>query len=72
MKKHNLTHEEKVDLILYYCNKYNKQLMLSEYDLPTDETILDEIIEVIVENDTYYKWIKDNRSNRLKMINNIL
>lgn len=64
----NLTKNQKIDLILFYCNEQNKQFMLSETHLPTDESILDDFVEVLVTNDIYSRWIKNNRSNRLRMI----
>lgn len=65
----NLTKKQKIDLILFYCNEQNKQFMLVESHLPTDELILDDFVEVLITNDIYSRWIKESRSNRLKMIN---
>lgn len=67
----NLTKKQKIDLILFYSNKQNKQFMLKESNLPTDESILDDFVEVLITNDTYSQWIKESRSNRLKMIDRI-
>ena len=67
----NLTKKQKIDLILFYCNKQNKQFMMKESNLPTDESILDDFVEVLITNDIYSRWIKNNRSNKLKMIDNI-
>lgn len=66
-----LTKQQKIDLILFYCNEQNKQFMLSESHLPTDKSILDDFVEVLITNDIYSKWIKESRSNKLKMIDNI-
>lgn len=66
-----LTKNQKIDLILFYCNKQNKQFMMKESNLPTDESILDEFVEVLITNDIYSQWIKESRSNRLKMINEL-
>ena len=67
----NLTKQQKIDLILFYCNEQNKQFMLSETHLPTDESILDDFVEVLITNDIYSQWVKYNRSNKLKMIDGI-
>lgn len=67
----NLTKQQKIDLILFYCNEQNKQFMLSETHLPTDESILDDFVEVLITNDIYSQWVKYNRSKRLKMIDGI-
>lgn len=67
----NLTKKQKIDLILFYSNKQNKQFMLKESNLPTDESILDDFVEVLVTNDIYSQWIKNNRSKSLKMIDRI-
>ena len=45
--------------------------MLSESHLPTDEIVLDDFVEVLITNDIYSRWIKESRSNRLKMINEL-
>ena len=63
-----LTKQQKIDLILFYCNEQNKQFMLSETHLPTDESILDDFVEVLITNDIYSRWTKNNRSNKLKNI----
>ena len=67
----NLTKQQKIDLILFYCNETNKQIDLKDYNLPTDESILDDFVEVLITNDIYSRWIKNNRSNKLKMIDGI-
>ena len=67
----SLTKNQKIDLILCYCNEKNKQFMLSETHLPTDESILDDFVEVLITNDIYSQWIKNNRSKRLKIIDGI-
>ena len=67
----NLTKQQKIDLILFYCNETNKQVELKDYNLPTDELILDDFVEVLITNDIYSRWIKNNRSNKLKMIDDI-
>ena len=67
----NLTKNQKIDLILFYCNESNKQIDLKDYNLPTDESILDDFVEVLITNDIYSRWIKNNRSNKLKMIDGI-
>ena len=67
----NLTKKQKIDLILFYCNEQNRKFMLSEVHLPTDESILDDFVEVLITNGIYSRWIKNNRSNKLKMIDNI-
>lgn len=64
----NLTKNQKIDLILFYCNNKNKQFMMKESHLPTDESILDDFVEVLITNDIYSQWIKESRSNRLRMI----
>ena len=64
----NLTKKQKIDLILFYCNEQNKQFMLSDTHLPTDESILDDFVGVLITNDIYSQWIKNNRSKRLKNI----
>ena len=64
----NLSKQQKIDLILFYCNETNKQIELKGYNLPTDESILDDFVEVLITNDIYSQWIKNNRSNRLRMI----
>ena len=66
-----LTKNQKIDLILFYCNETNKQIDLKDYNLPTDESILDDFVEVLITNDIYSRWIKNNRSNKLKMIDGI-
>ena len=66
-----LTKQQKIDLILFYCNEQNKQFMLSESHLPTDEIVLDDFVEVLITNDIYSRWIKESRSNRLKIINEL-
>ena len=65
----NLTKKQKIDLILFYSNKQNKHFMMKESHLPTDESVLDDFVKVLITNDTYSQWIKESRSNRLKMIN---
>ena len=67
----NLTKQQKIDLILFYCNETNKQIDLKDYNLPTDESILDDFVEVLITNDIYSRWIKNNRFNKLKMIDGI-
>ena len=67
----NLTKQQKIDLILFYCNEQNKQFMLNETHLPTDESILDDFVEVLITNDIYSQWVKNNRSKRLKIIDGI-
>ena len=67
----NLSKQQKIDLILFYCNETNKQIELKDHHLPTDESILDDFVEVLITNDIYSKWIKNNRSKRLKMIDGI-
>ena len=66
-----LTKQQKIDLILFYCNETNKQIELKDYNLPTDESILDDFVEVLITNDIYSQWVKYNRSTRLKIIDGI-
>ena len=67
----NLTKQQKIDLILFFCKETNKQIDIKCYNLPTDESILDDFVEVLITNDIYSRWIKNNRSKRLKMIDGI-
>ena len=63
-----LIKQQKINLILFYCNETNKQIELKDYNLPTDESILDDFVEVLITNDIYSRWVKNNRSNKLKNI----